>query len=441
MENLENGVNPQYVATPKNDFKGQFADMFTYYVRNLNSLSKDEREDYRRFDKAANAKQLREWAENIHISANTEDMTSIELAKFINSSDDKALDAFLHEVLQNPRIISEKADALTQQNEEEKIKNGNNTVILYRNGEQNFTAVGDDADKTADTLGILPDELLGEETPVTNINNAGVALLQHNSVKYAIVDPVTDLNIVNGQDNGMTKENKLLMQMGQLAVLSKGDTVSIETNGDLLGNKPYGNEIGIEMYKGTYYMVYAEPENKMMMMSFPIQSFDPSDGKANSYTSMPDDDMAKFQNYFNQNFNNLKEKVINAPFDRKEQDNNFKRLIDQNDRLSKENPDTIVLIKQRGYIEAFSTSAINAANALGLPLHNRTDHKKSTTVPFARMTVDDYRRLLDTENNIYLAKPFAKDKIIEMNLTKVSPEERIAIGNPQKQNENRNIKR
>ena len=195
------------------------------------------------------------------------------------------------------------------------------------------------------------------------------------------------------------------------------------------------------MYKGTYYMVYAEPENKMMMMSFPIQSFDPSDGKANSYTSMPDDDMAKFQNSFNQNFNNLKEKVINAPFDRKEQDNNFKRLIDQNDRLSKENPDTIVLIKQRGYIEAFSTSAINAANALGLPLHNRTDHKKSTTVPFARMTVDDYRRLLDTENNIYLAKPFAKDKIIEMNLTKVSPEERIAIGNPQKQNENRNIKR
>ena len=61
------------------------------------------------------------------------------------------------------------------------------------------------------------------------------------------------------------------------------------------------------------------------------------------------------------------------------------------------------------------------SGTLGLPLYNRSDHKGYLTVPFTRMTVDDYKRLYETDSNVYLARPSAQDSLTEANLTKVRP--------------------
>ena len=417
METTNYGGNPTNVVTPKKEFiKDLFADMFSYYIRNINLLNNDEMEDYRRMDKAANSSQLRNWAENIHVSGNAGDMTSIELANIIRASDDKTLDELLLEMQQSPRFINEKATAIISQTQKEKQNLPKDTCVLYRNGDGIFTAIGEDAQKVASELGIMPDSSLGNHDAV-NINRPGIALLKHNNIPYIIVSPATDLSMVYEKENDITSENHLLMQMGHLAVLSKGDMVRFDTKGQI-----FGGEQAVLLQKGLYSASFISETDKMEMLSFPIHQFNTQDGHSESYFSnMSDLEMYHLQTFFNNHYDKLKETVRDYPSIRRQLDDNLKTLIDQHDYLTKENPDTIILIKQHGFIEAFSDSAINAANTLGLALYNRTDHRNTLSIPFTRMTAEDYEKLCDTENNIYLSRPSAQDHMTDAILTKVNP--------------------
>ena len=417
MEKTSYGANPTNVVTPKKEFiKELFADMFSYYVRNVNSLNNDEKEDFQRMDKAANSSQLRNWAENIHVSGNAGDMTSIELANIIRSSDDKTLDELLLEIQQFPRFINEKATAIDNQTRNEKRILPDDTNVLYRNGEGTYTAIGEDAKKVASELGIMPDSSLGEHDAV-NINRPGVALLKHNKIPYIIVNPATDLSMVYEKDNDITNENRLLMQMGHLAVLSKGDMVRFDTNGQI-----FEGEQTVQLQKGLFSASFISETDRMEILSFPIHQFNTQDGRSESYFSnMSDIEMYRLQTFFNDHYNELIQTVRDYPSVRRQLDDNLKTLIDQNDYLTKENPDTIILIKQHGFIEAFSDSAINAASTLGLALYNRTDHRNTLSIPFTRMTADDYEKLCETENNIYLSRPSAQERMTDAILTKVNP--------------------
>lgn len=420
MENLEKGGYPNNnVATPK-QLNELFVNVISNYVRNVKALNRDELEDFKRLDAATNANQLRQWAEKLHVSGSAGDVTSIELAKIIQTLDDKSLDALLLQSQSHPIILENKTNAILQQTEDLRSELPEKTVILYHNGEGNYTAVGTDAEKVAKHLGLLPDELLGsDQIPVININRSGVALLNNNAVVYSIVEPVTSLNMIDGHNNGMTQENKLHMQMGHLAVLSKGETVIL--NSEMPSNSILFNKhTAMELHKGTFFIFQKDSHDMQNTSSFPLQSFDIREGKPSSFAYMENEDIDLLTKFFDHNFEHLKQKVKDAPFRRKEEDNNFKKLIGQNDRLTEENPDTIILIKQKGFIEAFSTNAMKAAETLNLSLYNRTDYKNTITIPFAQMTVNDYKRLLDTENNIYLAKPCVSDNIALSNLTKVS---------------------
>ena len=417
MENIEHGVNPTYVDTlnKKEVFKDRFADMLSYYVRNAKTLSKDEQGDFTRFDKANNAQQLKTWAENIHITGSMGDMTSIDLANVIKNTDDKTLNVLLQYAKESPRILIEKANALTLQTNDIKAQEKPDTVILFRNGHDNFTAIGKEATKVAETLGILPDSKINE-LDVTNINKAGAYLLFQNSVEYKVVDPITDISFVNGKDNDIALANKLMMQMGNIAVLSKGNTVRFET-----GQQIFGNEQTLELKKGLFSAVSFDENDKLQTVSFPIQQFDTHDGKNISYLyDMSASELKNLQSFFNDNFDALKKTTNEYANTRRELDEKLNTLIGQNDRLTAENPNTIILIKQKGYIEAFSDSAINAANTLGLQLYNRSNHKGDLTVPFTRMTVDDFKKLSETENNVYLARPKVTDRMTDANVTKVN---------------------
>ena len=417
MDRHNYGANPTNVVTPKKEFiKQLFADMFSYYIRNVNTLNNDEKEDFQRMDKSANSSQLRNWAANIHVSGSAGDMTSIELANIIRSSDDKTLDGLLLEMKQFPRFINEKAMAIINQNQNEKKNLTENTNVLYRNGEGIFTAIGEDAKKIASELGIMPDSSLGEYDAI-NIYRPGIALLKHNNIPYTIVNPVTDLSMVYEKENDITNENRLIMQMGHLAVLSKGDMARFDTRGQI-----FDGEQDIQLQKGLFSASFISETDKMELIYFPIHQFNTEDGHSESYFSnMSDIEMYRLQAFFNDHYDKLVQTVRDYPSVRRQQDDNLKTLIDQNDYLNKENPNTIILIKQHGFIEAFSDSAINAADTLGLALYNRTDHKNTLSIPFTRMTADGYEKLCDTENNIYLARPTVQESMTDAILTKVNP--------------------
>ena len=402
METLDYGGHHTDVTTPKEEFTIElFADMMTFYVRNANSLSPDEREDFARLDHAANARQLVSWAENIHITGCMGDLTAIDLANIIRNTDEASLSDLLKKTRLHPRIINEKLNAITAQAERTRSA---------------LAALGEDAKAIAQKLALMPDDTLGD-IPVINIGRPGVALLEHNNIPYHITEPATDIAFAYEEDNDVAQGNRLLTQMGLLAVLSKGDTVRYHT-----GGKIFGNEETIELRHGLFLVTSLDTEDRMELTAVPLQLFNTADGQSESYlTNLDAKELHSLRDFFNSNFDSLAQATKDYTFARKALDENLVTLIGQNDHLSRENPDTIILIKQRGFIEAFSDSAINVAGTLGLPLYNRSDHKGYLTVPFTRMTVDDYKRLYETDSNVYLARPSAQDSLTEANLTKVKP--------------------
>ena len=417
MENIEHGANPTHVGTfnKQEVFKDLFAEMLSYYVRNVKSLSKDEQNDFLHFDKANNAQQLKSWADNIHITGGMGDMVGIELANLIKNTDNTSLDAWMKYAKQDNRFVNEKTEALTKQINDIKGQDNEYPVILFRNGQDNFTAIGKDAQKVADALGIMPDSKIND-LDVANINSAGAFLLFKNATPYKVMDPVTDISSVNGADNEISATNKMMLQMGNLAVISNGNTVRFDTQQQI-----FGNELNLELKKGLFSFTQIDENDKMAVKAIPIQQFDTFDGKSMSYLyDMTASELKNLQAFFNDNFNSLKKNAAEYGNTRKNLDDNLNSLIGQNDRLAKENPDTIILIKQRGFIEAFSDSAINAANTLGLQLYNRSNHKGDVTVPFTRMTVEDYKKLVETDNNVYLARPRVIDNMTDANLSKVN---------------------
>jgi hypothetical protein len=193
--------------------------------------------------------------------------------------------------------------------------------------------------------------------------------------------------------------------------------VRFDTNGQI-----FEGEQTVQLQKGLFSASFISETDRMEMLSFPIHQFNTQDGRSESYFSnMSDIEMYRLQTFFNDHYNELIQTVRDYPSVRRQLDDNLKTLIDQNDYLTKENPDTIILIKQHGFIEAFSDSAINAASTLDLALYNRTDHRNTLSIPFTRMTADDYEKLCETENNIYLSRPSAQDCMTDAILTKVNP--------------------
>ena len=132
MENLEKGGYPNNnVATPK-QLNELFVNVISNYVRNVKALSRDELEDFKRLDAATNADQLRQWAEKLHVSGSAGDVTSIELAKIIQTLDDKSLDALLLQSQSHPIILENKTNAILQQTEDLRSELSEKTVILYQ---------------------------------------------------------------------------------------------------------------------------------------------------------------------------------------------------------------------------------------------------------------------------------------------------------------------
>ena len=161
METLDYGGHHADVTTPKEEFTIElFADMMTFYVRNANSLSPDEREDFARLDHAANAGQLVSWVKNIHITGCMGDLTAIDLANIIRNTDEASLSDLLKKTRLHPRIINEKLNAITAQAERTRSALAESPAILFRNGEGNFTALGEDAKAIARKLALMPDDTL-----------------------------------------------------------------------------------------------------------------------------------------------------------------------------------------------------------------------------------------------------------------------------------------
>lgn len=409
----ENGLAKINAGKLSQSLSDLYADIMSYYIRNTNSLSPNEKWDFQRLDNVANGKDLKEWAKFVVPNFDLPDDNALQFANIIRKTDIATLDAAVTEFQSNQRVRNEKLDGL-EQAKKQILESNENAIILFKNKDNTFTATKDDALKISDFMG-WKTRLDNNENPIININKEGMVLLRHNDLPVVATDPQMNISFFVDEKSEIEKDNRLTMTMGYLSVLSKGNTVRFDTYGSV-----FGNEIAIQLKNGLFSSLSIDKEEGVL--ATPILMFDSTDGRLDSHMrSMEPDNKVKLQTFFSENNIRLVETTRSYENIRKMLDQNMMQLIKQQDKIAAKNPNTIILIKQHGFIEAFSDSAIKAAETLGLNLYNRTDHTGKTTIPFTHMTVEDFKKLSDSNNNVYLARPAAMEKIVDTNLTKIKP--------------------
>lgn len=403
-----------HTATPETDKNTRvlldaLVEIHTYYLRNINSLSHAEKNNYRELQKTNKAEEVRSWADSYVPQFNTMDDTMAKFQEAIRKTEDKNIETAISLAKKDDRLLKETDNAVENLKRMER-KNDDFPFVLLNNTNGGATATNNDAFAVADFMGWKTDSI--NNIPVLNISKQGLILLSHNDFPYTVIN--TDIDFSPYQNNPETeKENRLLMQMGQLAVMSKGDTVRFDSYGQITGN-----ETTVELKNGLFNITTVDKEKGVVPT--PLFLFDTKDGKLISHPSeTAQENIANIRNFFNDNIDKLTSVTANYKQTRDILDQNLKELVRQQDAIAVNNPETIVLIKQHGFIEAFSDSAIKAAEELKLTLYNRTDHNGQNSIPFTHMTTKQYEALTETDNNVYLAKPKIQERLADANLTKI----------------------
>lgn len=381
----------------------------TYYLRNINSLSLSDKNNYRNLQNTQKAEDLKSWANSYVPQFNTLDDTMAKLQEATRRTDDSLIEKAITMAKNDERLLKETNNTIENLKRKER-KDDQFPFVLIHNKNGEATATNNDAFAVADFMGWKTDSI--NKIPVLNISQQGLKLLSQNDFPYIIINPDIDMSPYKNKPE-TDKENKLMMQMGLFAVWSNGNTVRYDSYGQIKGD-----ETTVELKNGLFSITTVDKDKGVV--TTPLFLFDTKDGKLTSHPSeTAQENIANIQKFFNDNAERLTSVTVNYKQTRDILDQNLKDLVKQQDMIAINNPETIVLIKQHGFIEAFSDSAIKAANELQLALYNRTDHNGENSIPFTHMTVRQYERLTETNNNVYLARPKIQERLADANLTRI----------------------
>ena len=271
-------------------------------------------------------------------------------------------------------------------------------------------------------------EMVGERYPgkamertFLNLNRGAVALIQSNNISHKVTNSVVDLGFLRQNDHESTY-NKNRMIIGALATIAGDNVVRLDTGSSFLETGKDGSPpTTLIIDNGHASLINAHND------SLDLGTYSVGTGgilRTGNHEAQLANALCHF---LEKNFVCLYTQAMEYGATRQRLDRQLTELIEHNDKIAKDNPDTIILFKQKGFIEAFSESAVKTAETLDVPLYNRSDHGRSISVPFAAISVDQYRDLVETDNNVYLAKPKNMEKMTEMNLRKISNGETARI--------------
>ena len=377
-------------SLPSNLMEMLYVQVLSYYYGNKDAISDDAKAVLAQIDRVSTADGLSKWASGVRTGNTLSRIADLpqdireavdELAWQIAESDD--LDASLEGVtsigiLNDVRMenLNTQMAALKGQYPDE--------VLLFRNG-QGMTLVGDDARKVAEITGWHAGTYQGSDgkaTALLDISADGYNVLAEKDLHLRAVTP--DFNIRPLLPAGTDRLCLAQQTIDYNLTFAAEKPVSIETDGSLHIGDFKAKALD---FHPTGLDAIAEDGEKLVIRDIPNNYWHP-------------EGTLVVADYINGHRTTI-ERSLEAPHladggMRESQ----KALYDSYNGIKASHQDEVVLVRQKGFMEAFGEDAVVASRHFGVPLYDRQiDGMK---VPFVMIPTEKYSQAVDDDLDINL---------------------------------------
>ena len=379
-------------SLPKNLLEMQYVQVLSYYLgaENKAGMSDDVKAVFAQLDRVSTADELSKWASGVRVGNTLNIIRDLpqdirnavdELAWQIAESED--FDASLKDlnsigILNDIRMncLKSQLAALKEQHPED--------VILFRNG-QGMTLIGEDAQKVAEMTGWQVTTFknpYGAETTMLDISADGYNVLCEKDLNLRTVMPDFSIRQLLTPANDALGFAQQTIDYNLTFATEK--PVSVETDGSLHIGDFKAKTLD---FHSTGLDAIAEDGEKLVIRDIPNNYWHPEGTLV----------VADYINGHRTTIEHSLESSRKVSDDVREFQ---KALYDSYNNIKASHEDEVVLIRQKGFMEAFGEDAVTAAKAFAVPLYDRQiDGEK---VPFVMIPTDKYSQALDDDLDINL---------------------------------------
>ena len=412
-----------YVAnqkSPKTDIEGRYAFVMSYFLDNYQSLTAEQKAVFHQLDHADTPDALRQWASSVRVGHALADLSDLpaavrdevdELAYNIAEYDEARHEELLQGFHAVGMVDDQRMAALVAISDRLHAQYPDE-LILFKNG-NGMSAVGQDAEQVLRLTG-WPANLVyfGADNYVqlTNISSDGYEVLAEKDVNLRIVN--APINMRPFRDQPFNETGYALQTIDDALSHVQDEFVLLDTNGSLnIGNF----KAKTLDFHSTGLDAIADDGEKLVIRDIPTNYYHPEGTLV----------VADFIRGRRDTIENALDAAVPVVEQRNVEGERLSVLSDYNNQKAL-HPDEILLFRQKGFVEAFGEDAERLAEALQVPLYERTVEGEKTS--FVMIGMSDYMDL--TENatiNTHVAIANVRDPRLDISQSISRMQEQIAI--------------
>ena len=423
VRQVDQQAERDYVAnqkSPKTDIEGRYAFVMSYFLNNYQSLTAEQKAVFQQLDHADTPEALRQWASSVRVGHALADLSDIpaavrdevdELAYNIAEYDEDRHEELLQGFHAVGMVDDQRMSALVAISDRLHAQYPDE-LVLFKNG-NGMSAVGQDAEQVLRLTG-WPANLVyfGADNYVqlTNISSHGYEVLAEKDVNLRIVN--APVNMRPFREQPFNEMGYALQTIDYALSHVQDESVLLDTNGSLnIGNF----KAKTLDFHSTGLDAIAEDSEKLVIRDIPTNYYHPE------VTLV----VADFIRGRRDTIENALDAAVPVVEQRNEDGERLSVLSDYNNQKAL-HPDELLLFRQKGFVEAFGEDAERLAEALQVPLYERTVEGEKTS--FVMVGMSDYMDL--TENatiNTHVAIPNVRDPRLDISQSISRMQEQIAI--------------
>ena len=412
-----------YVAnqkSPKTDIEGRYAFVMSYFLNNYQSLTAEQKAVFQQLDHADTPDALRQWASSVRVGHALADLSDLpaavrdevdELAYNIAEYDEERHEELLQGFHAVGMVDDQRMSALVAISDRLHAQYPDE-LVLFKNG-NGMSAVGQDAEQVLRLTG-WPANLVyfGADNFVqlTNISSDGYEVLAEKDVNLRIVN--APVNMRPFRDQPFNETGYALQTIDYALSHVQDESILLDTNGSLnIGNF----KAKTLDFHSTGLDAIAEDGEKLVIRDIPTNYYHPEGTLV----------VADFIRGRRDTIENALDAAVPVVEQRNVEGERLSVLSDYNNQKAL-HPDEILLFRQKGFVEAFGEDAERLAEALQVPLYERTVEGEKTS--FVMIGMSDYMDL--TENatiNTHVAIANVRDPRLDISQSISRMQEQIAV--------------
>ena len=381
--------------TPTTEIGMRYAYLMGRYLTNLGSLGQADKELFRQLDAAVSTEDFRQWGRNVASYGEEAGEDAKLLGSLLASTDNKTLDEGIADTKHLGMLTDMRYDAMLRFVRDYGEKHPEEQVLLLLRTENGLMAFGESAVRVQELTGWpVTTNFYGHDygASVMHISADGFEVLSEKDVNVRVMSsPIRTSGMFDAQ-MPTTEMVDALQTIDYNISFAKEKPVQVETDGSLnIGNfKAKALD-----FHPTGLDAIAEDGEKLVIRDIPKNYWHPEGTLV----------VADYINGHREVIEAALEEALPLDVDVDMEDN--LTILDHWTEIKNQHPDELLVLRQKGFVEAFGQDAFRMSVMYGVPLYERVFDGES--VKFAMMSSKDFMAIDDKAVNIHVAQSPVKD--------------------------------